>query len=1062
MSKSELPITGLEGAIARRLVVELGPAVGERILRCLRTAESFLCSCEEDDQNLRYAESAAYNLREALDSVVQDKPAGEGGAAAAIDAWERYKVTSQLPGADKAAAQAKLAAVLDSLAADKERQAYMTRRLLAWFRKQTGVEPLLGDDDPTVQYQRLRDKAAQILHDDSTHTEVGQLFGETVAWFVRFFTPPSDLIDQITQLACRPYTSGLLSELRRLALNAHHVRLFLERVEDPAWLEPMRESSLIGLPQPGVSWPVAALTGSSRKLLDKDVAELLQRLLADVRSLPASERSTCALEIMRTASWLGPAGRDLVVEVLCWHPSDHWAQMIAISTTGEVDNNDPIHVRVADLVMGNESRGDRYNIKTLLERLVLGMTEDNVEERFGLIAIKIRRFAREDRASYLAIDIAALPIEGPDIDEPLLQAAQHLAAAVSIARTLGMSGTSMLGHVEAIPGEVGERLTCQVLAGATDINRERKLLHLVKRLGAATATGDDKALFDDLAPLNPTEIYQLNQAFGPPSPNPVNDAGAPFGENWPRGWRWSSVLPDEVLIGWEDAIAAVSEMSGTPDSAILEKRTPHTEANFGSSPHSTADIARLDALEAAAMIAAWRPKEDDPWGVSARGLARSLENAVTADTEPWVSDPVAIVRTLREPVYVDHYFRAVIACVPNLIDRASALLDAIELACRERWEPVVLGKDNYDYEPDWSIVDAASVDLVRVLADANADLAEDLPQCWQLTKRQIEALPDDLGTTDQYADITDFHDPLHGAINSTYGKGMQTALALGGWEYRKNGSASAQLTTTLTDAIAVTGAVGLQLRSVIAASLPFVETIASRWFADHHTSIFGGELGQVTFDQTLKYSQPTKAFYGRSLKQLLHAARRGADLAAAWLLIAYLWEEPEYTIERIINGLNNHNSAIAEVSKEIGRLAKDIPADQSHMLQRGVAFWKQLLTGDPHVPAAALPGLGGWALAQNLDQNTWLALTERTVDRTGGQIDLAPEVAERCREAQPSPPGLRILTALLGLGDRSEQHHVDNIAVDALRAATDTGLVDQSVDHLRQRLIQRGRHDAIS
>jgi hypothetical protein len=184
----------------------------------------------------------------------------------------------------------------------------MTGKLLEWFREQTGVGPIPGDDDPTVQYQRLRDSASRILHGDSRRAEVEHLFGETVAWFVRFFTAPSEVIGQLELLARRPYSPEVFFELRSLAMNAHHLRLFLVRLEDPAWLEPLLEGGLIGLPQPGELWPVNALVGESRKIPDGAVSDLLKRLLRGLKSLPKAERGARAWEIMRTASGLGPAG----------------------------------------------------------------------------------------------------------------------------------------------------------------------------------------------------------------------------------------------------------------------------------------------------------------------------------------------------------------------------------------------------------------------------------------------------------------------------------------------------------------------------------------------------------------------------------------------------------------------------------------------------------------------------------------------------------------------------------------------------------------------------------
>jgi len=150
-SDEPYPIPGLPPSVAGRVVTELGGANGGRVLRCLRTADSLLSRSDIEGPDLRLAESAAYNLREALDSVVRDRPAGEGGFSAAVFAWERYKVTIGLPGADEIAARAELAATMDGLAGDKERQAFMTRKLLDWFQEQTGSAPMTGTEDPSRQ-----------------------------------------------------------------------------------------------------------------------------------------------------------------------------------------------------------------------------------------------------------------------------------------------------------------------------------------------------------------------------------------------------------------------------------------------------------------------------------------------------------------------------------------------------------------------------------------------------------------------------------------------------------------------------------------------------------------------------------------------------------------------------------------------------------------------------------------------------------------------------------------------------------------------------------------------
>ena len=186
-----------------------------------------------------------------------------------------------------------------------------------------------------------------------------------------------------------------------------------------------------------------------------------------------------------------------------------------------------------------------------------------------------------------------------------------------------------------------------------------------------------------------------------------------------------------------------------------------------------------------------RPDPSDP----RQGDPRSLD-----------TDPSAVVRALREPVYVHHYFTALTESAAQLTTQGSALLRAVELVRAERWEPAKIGKDDYEYEPDWSGSDATIIKLIEALAHADADIESERFLCWSLATQLTSDLPDDLGAIERYATGSDHDGPLNRAINRPYGKGLQAVLALGGWEHRNTGSAGPQLAATLTDVLAVGGA----------------------------------------------------------------------------------------------------------------------------------------------------------------------------------------------------------------------------------------------------------------
>ncbi len=562
---------------------------------------------------------------------------------------------------------------------------------------------------------------------------VAALYDDAVAWFIRFFTPPDDRVGALSTLAERPYADGLVDDLRKLVVNSHHLCLFFSRLQDPTWLDPLHDAGLIHLPRDGERWPVAFLVGGAGAIDPDRVAGVLERLLRDSKSAGETRRLSIARDILQSASRLGVAGHAVAMKVIRKYPADRWVQMIAVSIAKDADPTDPIQLAVADAVMGYERSSDGgYYTRTMLGRLADGLTPDNVAARFGMMAVKIRRLASSQRMRIIALDIASLHTPGEDLREPVVVLAQQLATLIPIARALGLSTSDLLGMLEKIPGQLGERIICQVLAGADDVERDLKIGHIERRLASDTATGDDRDLVNDILkiPLTPDELNCWRTAFGEPSspPRPVDRPDA-IGDNWARAWRWSIVLPPDVLEEWEEAIAAVTAQHGAATSTSLDTRVPRVIFASGRSPHSSDDLSALPVLDAAALVSAWRPSTTDAWDVSARELARALETVVTEDPRGWTEDPRAVVTALREPVYVDHYFRAVTEKASDLADRASAVIAAVELVRAKRWEPAAMGSDSYEYESDWSSVDTATIDMIAAFANKHGDLAADLDLC---------------------------------------------------------------------------------------------------------------------------------------------------------------------------------------------------------------------------------------------------------------------------------------------------------------------------------------------
>ncbi len=98
---------------------------GETAISCLRTAAMLIKQAIPDDHGLRFTESAAYNLREALEAVVNGRAPSSDKEPDVIAAWETYKLEIEQPTADRAAALAQFESVLQQVTDRSSRRSYM-------------------------------------------------------------------------------------------------------------------------------------------------------------------------------------------------------------------------------------------------------------------------------------------------------------------------------------------------------------------------------------------------------------------------------------------------------------------------------------------------------------------------------------------------------------------------------------------------------------------------------------------------------------------------------------------------------------------------------------------------------------------------------------------------------------------------------------------------------------------------------------------------------------------------------------------------------------------------
>jgi hypothetical protein len=1044
----------LPADVIERVLAELSDR-GEKVVAALRTAAVLVAQAVHDEAGLRLSESAVYNLREALAAVVERREPIPGGLPVVLEAWKRFELEVSQPGNDDTKSLEIFGSVLRGAAERKGQNSYHQARLLGYLRDKYGVDPLVNGFGPVEEYQDLYKTASEKLHTDATLDVAVRLYRRTHAWFVRMFTPPDAIVLAIRQLAAEPWQgTDQIDRLHVLASNPHHLRLFFTYLADPAWLMPLYQAKVVVLPASDELWPVAALLEGLGRTAPARVAELVQQLLADCKQIPVERRLEARFQLLRLATELGSDGYAIVGDVAAAHPNVAAVRALAAGVVKRADPTDAVVMQVSQAILncGPQER-DSYYYRLLLGQLEAGLNHDNAGKRTRMIAAKLRDAAKQPGGDWDVLDIARLTTELDEEDRSFLVVVSHyLTRTVVRALALGVSSQQLLAWVGEIRGEIGERLTCRVMAIADDISLQDKIDHVTRRIATQAPTGDDKDLVDVVLAADPdsASLAEWTNALGSSSAQTVDLAAPPRG--WRRAWQWSVVLPEDLLVQWIEPIAAITGRYGSIDAGAFDRRTVHAMTMWGRSAYSTEELAAMPALDAARMVSAWRPNaESDSRLVGARELARALQAAVAANSQAWTADPVAVVRTLREPVYVLHYFFALTEKAGEVLPRTDEIITTAELVRTERSTPTVLGRDDFDFEPDWTRVDTAIVELITALADRDAPLGEHLDIAWSWAQDALVTVTDEVTTGD----------PLSNAINQPHGCGLLSVLSLADWEYRNMTRIRTHFFEILDDLVSLRGQVALEYRAILAYQRIRLERIALDWLNRSVDALFrDNDLGPAAVDVTLKYGRHVTPWLLQTLRDdIVAAAFRGTDNAVTSLLLGILEGEPGFDVDGVIRALQKDVAVLGRAVEGMALLAQDISADAPR-LAVAVEFWRSMIVADRRlVPADALRHSGRWAFVTGVADDVWASLMLRTLELTEGLIDYPVEVADRCESVPVPTASAGVLLRLQGHGEPWEQHYVGRAAIKALRALS-ARRPDDNFLELRTRLIDLGHHEA--
>jgi len=1041
-----------EPELLEHLVVEFGDH-GRRTVEFIATAEQLLRRPTDADL-VRLPETITYCLREAMKTIPASQDVEGAGlwktaSRAVTEARRGYELARGIPGEDEQGALDELLAAIDDLELVHAREGVHERRLIAIIVNRTGALPLAAGTAPVRAYHDLLVELDEALHGGTTLDGARTLWNRCIGILRQLFLPPDIRHAELEALATieRP-ASEHVSRLLPLIAAPNHLRHFLSRLTAPGWLDALSDTGMLDPPAENGPWPVFAavdkLAGDHAHAVIESLTRMYDRHGGD---------STRSWFIARAAVDVGVEGAPLVARAVRDHASVAAINSLGIWAAEEIDPSSDLIESLADLLL-NATSWRSGHVEPLIERLVHGVDEENAGRRLQLLCWKLSAVDEEEGARgwfryERSGSIADWTHNGQDDPFTLLLRAFVDAAGRAAA---WLSVDDMLRVVDSLPDDLRGRIRAWVLSAASDVDVNRIIEELARAIAERHPTGDDLPLLDrvaveaDLAQYSDPWMRQLGAA---PTVAEVAEALAAheLPEEWLRAYHWAGVIPKQAVGAWAHPASVISAAFGPQDRETLEKRH-RVEAGWGRSPMTVDDLSVMTPLEASRTISRWRPDPSE-WLVGARELARTLEDVVKAKPAPWLETPVAVVTELRHPTYIHHYLLAIAEAVKGVETSLDEVLDIIRLVRAHPWEAEPLGRNDFDFDPDWSGAERASVDVLKALADADVGFNGRDEEVWDRLEAEVRdrTAPSEI--------LSGARDPLDSAINRRCTRALEAALSFMAYQSRAGQGVSPKALELLEDCLRIDGPDGAEHRAILATRLGFLRYIAPEW-VDQVTELLLGSaapegLAQLTADLAIKWSRPNRWLLEHYRPLVRDAVGRDVDHALDHLLIAMLWGVPGYDVEDNVTFLRRPPSLLSKSGEALGRLLRHGEADDSH-IACALVFWNAAIATKEQ---EGLEGFGWLAEVDKLDNDTWAERTLSTLAVTGGRIDWSHKVGERVAALPASATTLAVMNHLVrGASDEWDRRRNIERAVALLHAGSALASTPE-YERLRTTLLER-------
>ncbi len=1041
-----------EKKLLEHLVVEFG-AHGHRAVEFLNTAQDLLTAGLSGSPRLPAA--IAYCLREAMKAIPASQDAGDSGlwkqvSREVVDAATRYKRRKDMPGEDEQGALNDLLAGVEDLRGFHDQEGVHERRLIAVIVNRTGAAPIAAGTAPIETYQSLVVRLDGAVHGDISFAEVQDLWAQCLAILRRLFLPPEIRHAELDVLAGieSPHQEDV-ARLLKLVAGPNHLSHFLGQVVSPEWLELLMNNGVLEPPNENGPWPAFAAVEHLAGEHGGALATWLTRMYEKYGGEPVR-----GWFVARAAVDVGDEALTLVVRALKDHPTSSAILDLGVWVVEKVDPADELTAFLADVLFNEASWRSAGFVDPVVERFVDGVEAGNAEGRLRLLCFKLRAVDDSDRRICQFVYERAGSIAdrtGREPDDRFTVLLNALVDAMGQAQQW-LTVDELLAIVDELPPPIASRVRAWLLGSNPDVDTVHLINELTRAIGERSPTGDDLGLIDKVLELcDPSQYTEAwREALGPIPADADVERGLSTGEltkEWVRAHQWVALLPAGVAGGWARPVSVIAAAYGQPTRDTLEKRR-RAEFSFGRSPIAVQQLQELTPVEAAQAIASWRPDPSEGL-VSARELAGTLETLVKSTPDSWLAEPLRVATELRQPTYIHHYLSAVADTCKATPVPVDDLLHVIALVRAHPWEPISLGRNDFEFDRDWRGAEHAAVEVIKALADADVGFDDRSDEVWLILQSEV------LNRGEPSGIVGGSRDPLEDAINRPCTRALDAVLSFMAHEFRTAERVRPEILELLTDSLRLDGLDGAEHRAILATRIGFLRHVAPDWMNEVKALFFGPEapdgLGQLAVDQALKWGS-TNTWLLENFRGLVrNAVTSGVEHALDHALIAMLWESPGYGVQDNIAFLRTPAPLLSQAGEALGRLLRHDEADEH--LQVAMRFWHAAIATKLR---DGLAGFGSFAGVEHMDSTDWASMTLQTLQISGGRIDWSDKVAERAVTLSPSETTLAIMNQLVqGTIDEWDRRVNIERAVTLLRAAD---RLEETPEYIRLQttLLERG------